>query len=194
MRKFYVSGLKALACLVGVTMVSDAVAQSPRSSIDAAASPGVPEFRDPKTGQIWTPENVGQGGGSGKPLAPDDRAFDPLAQAASIGGIIDQNVRVKRLGTVPITAGPTVPLFDIDNLSLRAVPAQRWQAVLYLNNNSAFTMAPVINCRFTNAGRSVEDTRAVLPPIDSGDRVGFTVYGPKTNLFVDHVTCRVAIP
>ena len=68
-----------LICLVGMTLASAAVAQAPRSSLDVAASTGAPEFRDPKTGQVWTPETVGQ---DGRPLTgPDDKAFNPQAQS-----------------------------------------------------------------------------------------------------------------
>ena len=51
---------KLLICLVGVTLASAATAQAPRSNLDVAASTGAPEFRDPKTGQVWTPETVGE--------------------------------------------------------------------------------------------------------------------------------------
>ena len=69
-----------LICFVGMTLASAAVAQAPRSSVDIAATTGAPEFRDPKTGQVWTPETVGQ---DGRPLTgPDDKAFDPQAQSA----------------------------------------------------------------------------------------------------------------
>ena len=64
--------------LIGMTVASTALAQANRASLDVAASSGVPEFRDPKTGQVWTPETVGQ---DGRPLAgPEDKAFDPKAQ------------------------------------------------------------------------------------------------------------------
>jgi len=191
MSKNYASGLKAVACLVGLTVASAALAQAPRSSVDAAASSGLPEFRDPKTGQIWTPDNVG---GGGKPTDAASRAFDPLAQAVVVRGVVDQNVSVKGVGTVPVTAGPTVPLVTIDAVSLGVLPGQRWQAVLYLNNNSTFTMASIVGCRFTNAGNLVQETRGLLPPVGSGQRVGFSVYGPKSDIFVDHVYCRVIEP
>ena len=47
---------KILVGLVGLTIASAALAQPNRASLDVAASTGVPEFRDPKTGQVWTPE------------------------------------------------------------------------------------------------------------------------------------------
>ncbi len=91
-----------LAAFFATTLASAAVAQSPatsssapRSSIDIPATPGGPEFRDPKTGQIWTPQNVGRGP-IGKPT-PADLAFDPLAQAARIEGRV-----VQRPAFVPV--------------------------------------------------------------------------------------------
>ena len=38
----------------------------------------------------------------------------------------------------------------------------------------------------------VENTRASLPPVSGGQRVGFVVYGPAANLFVDRAECRLA--
>jgi hypothetical protein len=170
---------------------SPVLAQAPRSTVDMTASSGVPEFRDPKTGQIWTPNNVGLTPG---PNTPADRAFDPLGQAARVDGVVVQRPKVTPLGAVPITAGPTVPIVNIENASLRAVPERRWQVVLYLNNNSARTVAPLLHCSFTNAGKPVEETRVLLPSVGAGVRVGLTVQGPRTNLFVDRAACRVESP
>jgi hypothetical protein len=52
----------------------------------------------------------------------------------------------------------------------------------------------LLDCRFTNAGKLVEETRALVPPVGGGMRVGLTVYGPKTSLFVDRAACRVESP
>ena len=185
------SVMRALPCLVAFTMVSPAAAQVPRSTVDMSASAGVPEFRDPKTGQIWTPNNVGLVPG---PNTAADRAFDPLGQAARVDGVVVQRPKVTPLGAVPITAGPTVPIVNIENATLRAVPEQRWQVVLYLNNNSGRTVVPLLHCSFTNAGKPVEQTRVLLPAVGGGVRVGLTVYGPKTSLFVDRATCKVESP
>ena len=57
-----------------VLTASPASAQKPRSSVDMPATKGVPQFRDPKTGQIWTPLNVGQQSG---PPTPEDLAGGP---------------------------------------------------------------------------------------------------------------------
>ena len=110
-----------LAGLLAMTVASAALAQAPRSSLDIATSAGAPEFRDPKTGHVWTPETVGQ---DGRPLAgPDDKAFDPKAQNVPVKDF-DQTVRGKPVGTVPVTAGPTVPIVAMDNATLKAVPGE----------------------------------------------------------------------
>jgi hypothetical protein len=182
---------KVLASLIVMAVASPALAQAPRSGFDVIMSNGVPEFRDPRTGKVWTPDIVGQ---DGKPVAPDDRAFDPFAQVVAVEGVIEQQVRGRPVGTVPITAGPTVPLVDIEAASLRALPGQRWQLVLYLNNNSASPVSPVIDCDFTNAGKKVSETRAHVSQTAPGMRVGLVIYGPRTDVFVDHAACRVLSP
>ncbi|MBL0897145.1 MAG: hypothetical protein IBJ17_00400 [Reyranella sp.] len=181
-----------LATTACIMLASTVAAQAPRSSVDVAATAGVPEFRDPKTGQVWTPLNVGQG-----PLknpAPNELAFDPLGQAVRLQGAVIQRPGLAITGWAPPSAGPSVPLVTIDNASLRAVAGKRWQVVLYVNNNSAGTMAPMIDCRFTNVGKLVEETRALLPAMGGGLRAGLTIHGPKTDLFVDRAHCRIVSP
>jgi hypothetical protein len=191
MQQYRDSVLGILACLVGLTMAAAAHAQAPRSKVEMPATPGVPEFRDPKTGQIWTPLNVGQQSG---PPTPADLAFDPMGQAVSVRGVVVQRPSVVPLDAVPITAGPTVPIVNLGDATLRAVPGKRWQVVLYLDNNSAGVVVPVINCRFTNAGNLVEQTHVLVPAVGPGIRVGMTIYGPKTDLFVDRAACAVTSP
>ena len=182
---------KVLACLAGMALASAAFAQAPRSNLDVAASTGAFEFKDPKTGQVWTPETVGQ---DGRPLTqPDDKAFNPQAQNVPLQ-LVEQRVRGRPVGTVPITAGPTVPIVAMDNASLRAVPGQRWQVVMYLDNNSGNAVSPVIECAFTNAGKPVMDTRATADPIGPGVRQGLLIYGPRVDVFVDRASCRIASP
>jgi len=182
---------KILACLAGMTLASAAFGQAPRNSLDVAVSTGASEFKDPKTGQVWTPETVGQ---DGRPLTqPDDKAFNPQAQNVPLQ-VVEQRVRGRQVGTVPITAGPTVPIVTMDNASLRAVPGQRWQVVMYLDNNSGNAVAPVVECAFTNAGKPVMDTRAIAEPIGPGVREGLLIYGPRVDIFVDRASCRVASP
>jgi hypothetical protein len=169
-----------------------AFAQAPRSGVESPSSAGVPEFRDPKTGKIWTPLNVGQR--TAPDSTPADRAFDPRAQAGAVEGVVVQKVPVSPLGSVPITAGPAVPIVTLETATLQAVPGQRWQVTMYLSNNSANAVAPVISCDFTNSGAPVETTRAELAEVGSGSRVGFVVYGPKVTLYVDRANCRVISP
>src|SRR5262249_30061390 len=139
-----------LVPFIGLTMATAAFAQSQRSSVDTPATQGVPEFRDPKTGQIWTPLNVG---GRSGPSTPGDLAFDPRGQAVNVQGVVTQKVAAVPLSSVPITAGPTVPIVNLGGATLSAVPGKRWQVVLYIENNSANTVAPLIDCQFTNGGR-----------------------------------------
>ncbi|CAN5826569.1 hypothetical protein BH11PSE3_BH11PSE3_18170 [soil metagenome] len=177
--------------LVVLTMAWAALGQAPRSSVDLPASQIVPEFRDPKTGQVWTPLTVGLQGG---PPTPQDLAFDPLGQAAYVKGVITQRPSVVPLSAVPITAGPAVPIVIIGDATLSAVAGGRWQVVLYLENNSAQTVVPLINCRFTNAGKLVEETHVLVPAVGAGLRVAMVIHGPKTDLFVDRANCRVTSP
>jgi hypothetical protein len=171
-----------------------ASAQLPRKPVTAAAqpaAPGVPSFRDPKTGQVWTPDNVGE---SGKPVAPQDRAFDPGGQAVAVGQVYQQEARVRVVGRVPITAGPSVPLVDIDDPTLTVQPGTRWRVVMYLQNNSASTLAPSLDCRFTNDGNAVMASYVLIAPIAGGDRVGLTFAGPPSDIYVDRVSCSVLQP
>lgn len=174
--------LAAISAILSATVVSVALAQYPNQS----------QFRDPVTGQIWTPENVGRG--LSDLSRPENRAFNPQAQTTVVQGTSVQTPNVTPIGTVPITAGPTVPIAIIDNATLTVIPSQRWQVALYLNNNSAGTINPVIECQFTNSGNPVEQVRANLPPIASGQRVGLTIYGPQSNLFVNRADCRLVSP
>lgn len=169
------------AGILGVVAASAVVAQQL----------GPQEFRDPKTGQIWTPENVG---GRSGPNTPQDRAFNPQGQVVTSPGNVVQTPAVTAIGSVPITAGPAVPIAVIDNATLSVIPGQRWQVVLYLDNNSGTPINPVIECRFTNAGNAVQTTTANLPTVSGGQRVGLTIYGPETTLFVDRADCRLRSP
>lgn len=171
-----------------------ATAQVQRNSVTAApeqAAPGVPSFRDPKTGQVWTPDNVG---GGPAPTTAADRAFNPNAQSVSIGRVIQQNAQVRVVGQVPITAGPTVPLVEIDNPSLNVQPGARWRVVMYLQNNSASTFAPSLDCRFTNSGNTVMASTVLIAPVAGGSRVGLVFFGPPSDVFINNVSCSVLSP
>lgn len=167
----------AVLAAAGVSIVVSALAQTP-------------QLRDERTGKVWTPELVDTNpDGTQKSWA--DRAFDPRSQTAAVPGEIVQRPRANLMGTVPITAGPAVPIVVIDTPSLQAVPGSHWLAVLYVTNNSGNTVNTVVGCQFTNQGRKVEDVRVIVPPAGPGERLGVPVRGPRTDLFVDQVACRV---
>lgn len=180
-----------LSGFVVTAIASAALAQGSRAGVNVPATAGTPEFRDPKTGQVWTPETVGQ---DGRPLAgPEDKAFDPNAQSAPTM-ISEQRVRGRPVGTVPVTAGPTTPIVAMDSATLRAVPGGRWQVVMYLDNNSANTIDPVIECRFLNSGKSVMTTRATVARTAPSARQGLLIYGPRVDVFVDSSSCNIIAP
>lgn len=145
-------------------------------------------FRDPQSGKVWTPDNVGQ---DGKPVAPEDRAFDPRGQVVSSRGVVEQHVPVTFLATVPVTAGPSTPLVEIGGAALRVIPGGRWEVSLQLTNNSAEVRRPVLSCRFMNHDKVVEDLRVVLPDVQGGTRVGLSAGGPRGEIYVDRVSCAV---
>jgi len=169
----------ALAGLVGLGLAGTASAQ---------------EFRDSRTGKVWTPDMVEGSLAEANPNAPVNRAFDPRAQAAVVPGIVTQHPHAKLMGTVPFTAGPSVPIVDVDAPSLQPIPTKHWLAVLYVTNNSAGTVNVVLDCHFTNGGVKVEDTRVIVPPAGPGERLGIPVRGPQVELFVDRVACGVVTP
>jgi hypothetical protein len=165
----------------------------------AVAAPAMAQaqFRDDKTGQIWTPDNVSKDNQlrpSTEPSTPADRAFDPKAQIATATGVVVQRPNATLMGTVPITAGPTVPLVSLESPTLQAIPADRWVAPLYLSNNSGGDVNAQIGCTFTNGSRPVQESRIVVPTAGPGQRLAFAAYGPRTDVFVDRVLCRVLTP
>ena len=64
----------AISAILSATVVSAALAQYPNQS----------QFRDPVTGQIWTPETVGRG--PTDLSRPENRAFNPQAQTTVVQG------------------------------------------------------------------------------------------------------------
>ena len=152
------------------------------------------QFRDERTGKVWTPETVGQDNRLAPPTSERDKAFDPRSQMAVVEGVTIQRPRATLMGVLPITAGPSVPIVTLDGASLQAVPGERWLTVIYITNNSANVVDSVVGCTFTNAGRKVEDTRVIVPPAGPGERLGVPVFGPRVDLFVDQASCRVMTP
>ena len=172
--------LLAIGGLVGLGLTGVATAQ---------------EFRDSRTGKTWTPDLIQESIAESNPNAQVNRAFDPRAQGAVVPGIVTQHPHAKLMGTVPFTAGPSVPIVDVDaRRRCRPSTAKHWLAVLYITNNSAGTVNVVIDCHFTNGGAKVLDTRVIVPPAGPGERLGIPVRGPQTDLFVDRVGCGVVTP
>jgi hypothetical protein len=182
-----------VGCVVVAAMAAPAVAQTAGVQSGVTAG-GTAQFRDAKTGKVWTPENVSKDNrpqSANQPTTPADKAFDPNAQIATAGAVVVQRPRANLMGKVPITAGPTVPIVTIDGPSLQAIPGERWLTVLYVTNNSAAEANPQIACTFTNGSRPVQETHVIVPTAGPGDRLGVPVYGPRTDIFVDRVLCRL---
>jgi len=161
-----------------------------------AVSPGGPgQLTDTRTGKVWTPawdsEDARQ---PTDPNHPVNREFNPRSQTGSVPGMVEQYPRANLMGTVPMTAGPTVPIMTMDSPSLQAVPTKRWIAILYVTNNSANSIDPIVDCHFTNNGQKVESTRVMVPTAGPGERLGFAVRGPRVDMFVDKVTCLPISP
>lgn len=127
-------------------------------------------------------------------MTPADRAFDPNAQLAAIPGVVVQRPVATLVSTVPITAGPAVPIATLESSSLVAIPSDHWRTTLYVANNSASVAYAEINCQFMNAGRVVQNNHIVVPAVGPGQRVSVPVQGPRTDLFVDRVPCRLLAP
>ena len=148
-------------------------------------------FRDPTSGKVWTPDNVGQ---DDKPVAPADRAFDPQGQVVSSRGVIDQQMPMTIIGPVPVTAGPTVPLVVIGAATLRVVAGGNWEVALDLTNNSASPHFPVLLCRFLNNEKPVAEVRGLLPQVPAATRISSTLQGPRAEIFVDRAACEIQSP
>lgn len=173
-----------------------AIGLGPAAAQNVAASPGAPgQLTDTRTGKVWTPAlESGDARQPTDPGHPVNREFDPHGQTASVPGMVVQHPRATLMGTVPITAGPSVPVMTLDTPSLQAVPTRRWIAVLYVTNNSAGPIDPIVDCHFTNHGQKVESIRAMVPTAGPGERLGFAVPGPRVDMFVDRVSCLPMAP
>lgn len=158
---------------------------------NVAAGPGFPgQFTDTRTGKVWTPSwDSLDAVQPTDPNHPVNREFDARAQRESVPGMVTQRPKAELMGTVPITAGPSVPIMTIDAPSLQAVPGQRWISVLYVTNNSGASINAVVDCHFTNHGQKVESIRLMVPTAGPGERLGMAVRGPRVDMFVDKVVC-----
>jgi hypothetical protein len=187
-----ISGLtsSALVALAVIGLAGPTLAQNIATGPAASG-----QLTDTRTGKVWTPawdsQDLRQ---PTDPSHPVNREFDTRSQTASVPGMIEQHPRATLMGTVPITAGPSVPVMTLDSPSLQAVPAGRWIAILYVTNNSASPIAPIVDCHFTNHGQKVESVRAKVPAAGPGERLGFAVRGPVVGMFVDKVTCLPMAP
>lgn len=170
-------------------IISVAIASAALSVVTSAWAQA-PQYRDERTGRVWSPVDDDPQTATAYP----DAAFDPTEQVTRIPGVVVQKPRARLLGHVPIAAGPGVPLVTLDAPSLEALPGRHWQMILYLSNNSDTTVDAVVSCRFTNGGRTVEHTRVLIPPAGPGERIGMAVRGPRTDLFVDQGRCEVVSP
>ena len=175
----------AAAALGGLVMLAtSAFAQN------MAARPAAGQLTDTRTGKVWTPnwdsEDAFQ---PTDPSHPVNREFNARNQGVSVPGMLVQRPRANLMGTVPMTAGPTVPIMMIDAPSLQAVPGQRWISILYVTNNSPNSIDPIVDCHFTNHGQKVESIRVYVPTAGPGERLGMAVRGPRVDMFVDKVVC-----
>jgi hypothetical protein len=190
-----------LAICSGLALATGVEAALAQTSVTVGVTPNPPaEYRDDRTGTIWAPgvdnrlSRDNRLEPRNQPSAPADRAFDPQSQVAVAEPLVVQRPQATLMGTVPITAGPTVPVISLDGPTLKAIPGDRWLMVLYVTNNSGAAVDPQVGCTFTNGGRAVQEARVVVPTAGAGQRLGVSVYGPRTEVFVDRVLCRVLTP
>lgn len=162
-----------------------------------------PTFRDPVTGRVYDPNNVGQP--ADKPVPPEDRAFDPRAQGrGTIGAppgsgpvqprVVEASTRL--IGSVPQVSGPnsSVPLVALEIPSLRIGPQGRWVLQLNFANNSSQPFDASVACSFRNGDRSVDDVLIWLRGIRGGQKVTTEIAGPAAQIYVDNAPCTVRSP
>jgi len=175
---------------IAIGLMAIGVAGSPLAQ-NVAASPAYSgHITDTRTGRVWTPSlDSLDAYQPTDPNHPVNREFNARDQRASVPGMIMQRPRAQLLGTVPMVAGPGVPVMTIDSPSLQAVPGQRWISILYVTNNSLSSIDPIVDCHFTNHGQKVESIRLYVPTAGPGERLGIAVGGPPVDMFVDKVVC-----
>ncbi|MBV8186388.1 MAG: hypothetical protein JOY64_16325 [Alphaproteobacteria bacterium] len=191
----------SLAACAGVALATAAAATLAQTSVTVDVTQNPPtQYRDERTGTVWAPgvdnrlSRDNRLEPSDQPSTPADKAFDPGSQVAIAEPLVVQRPQATLMGTVPITAGPNVPVVTLDGPTLKAMPGDRWLTVLYVTNNSGVAVDSQVGCTFTNGGRAVQEARVVVPTAGPGQRLGMAVYGPRTEVFVDRVLCRVLTP
>jgi hypothetical protein len=177
--------IRFVASTLGVALTLGAV---------SALAQDVPQFRDSRTGQMWTPEINSEEAYAPSSDASVNRAFDPRDQNVKVQGVVVEHPHAHLMGIVPITAGPTVPIAVLDAPSLQVIPGQHWLSIIYVTNNSATTVNATVACHFSNHGHRVEDAHIIVPPAGPGERLGLPVRGPRYDIFVDRVTCELLSP
>ncbi len=161
--------------------------------VGAASGQDLPQYRDSRTGTVWVPQMPTEEAAAAT-TDSSYMAFDPRSQNVRVRGVVVQHPRANLMGTVPITAGPAVPLMTIDAPSLQVIAGRHWLSILYVTNNSAGTIDAVVGCRFANQDRTVEVVRVMVPPAGPGERLGVPVRGPAYDVFVDRITCNLLTP
>ncbi len=159
------------------------------------------------------PSRVGQ---DDKPVAPEDRAFDPRQQGrggapgggTTIGaapGVVlpgqsqgpsTVEPQWRRVGAVPMRSAPgtQIPVVTLELPGLRPGPDYRWQLSMVLANNTSRMFDVTIACTFNNGDRKVNDTTVILRNVRGGEKVAAEIAGPPTGQFVDNAPCRVVSP
>ncbi len=165
-----------LGACVGVALAGTAMAQ---------------DLRDPRTGKVWNPVLVQDGSAAANSGSQVSCACDLPLQDEIVSGVVTQHARAASMGTLPHLGGKSLSFVEVDVPSLQAAPTKDWLAVLYVTNNSRKTVNVVLDCSFIGAGQKIESARVAVPPAAPGERLGFSVRGPQTNLAVDRVTCGV---
>ena len=138
-----------LLCVLSMTIAPAVTAQAVKSSVEAAAATGTPEFVIPKvawSGRLRTSARTATDR-SRRRSVRNPRAGPTAPRQAAL-----QRAIAEPVGSVPVPAGPTVPVVNLEITSLCAVPGQRWQAVMYIDNNSGNPIDPIIECHFTDDG------------------------------------------
>lgn len=119
-----------------------------------------------------------------------DRAFDPRTQEVPFRSAVQRPV-LSHIGSVPITSGlgTNVPVMTLAAPALRLNESQRWVIDLTAANNSSLTISPEIKCSFMNGEKPVETVSVFLNGIPAGHKVGFNIFGPAGETFVDKAPC-----